>query len=377
MPSGPHDKKGQDKDHTGGSPPAHVPQSTLYLDIFSQAPVEQAPLEELLAPDAAAAAPPDEGAEAAELKPSRFQRKWDELQAELREPLERIARDSPASVVLIARNCLERVRHLPAFSAGTNVREPFEDIEEHLAVIIKLADDATFGRYRDSAGFLKEVAKARHAFTTIGRGEESPLMDCAATLAATIRSLCEFNYDSLIRYCIYVAVYANLAATHTSEGGEDLAKFVDACVRDEVSRIRANRERIPAQDAGSLEGATIERSTVEQLRLSPEEERFMERLAGLDARAADVRSGRAKPEALTDPMAALIEAHRALAESRLPLTTSEAAKYLGVSEDWVRKMARKGEIGECIAGEYRFHREQLAAHKDRERDKGGRPKGPR
>ena len=59
MPSGPHDKKGQDKDRTGGSPPAHVPQRTSNLDIFSQEPVGQASLEELLAPEAAAAASPE------------------------------------------------------------------------------------------------------------------------------------------------------------------------------------------------------------------------------------------------------------------------------------------------------------------------------
>ena len=51
MPSGPHDKKGQDEDRTGGSPPAHVSQRTSYLDIFSESPVEQATLEEMLAPD--------------------------------------------------------------------------------------------------------------------------------------------------------------------------------------------------------------------------------------------------------------------------------------------------------------------------------------
>ena len=106
---------------------------------------------------------------------------------------------------------------------------------------------------------------------------------------------------------------------------------------------------------------------------SPEEERFMEQLADLGAIAAEVRLGRAKPEDLDEAMAALNKAHRGMGTARV-LGAHEAAKFLGVTPGHVGTSADRGEIGKKIDDDnYRFSRAELEVHKNRPRNKGGRP----
>jgi hypothetical protein len=124
-----------------------------------------------------------------------------------------------------------------------------------------------------------------------------------------------------------------------------------------------------AEERDELEGAT---TATERRKLSPELKRFMKRLEAVQETAAAIRAGEGGSEALAEPMSELIEAYQTL--TGRVLGTGEAAEILDVSRVHVARMAKRGEVGEMIAGQYFFSEKELEQHKDRDRDPGGRPR---
>lgn len=57
------------------------------------------------------------------------------------------------------------------------------------------------------------------------------------------------------------------------------------------------------------------------------------------------------------------------------LTTKEAAEELGLTPDAVKKAAQRGEVGTTLGRNHIFTRQEIAAHKETERRRGGRPPG--